>query len=914
MAADSEVFLKTKEIQVGEEAGSATVTIVRTGSTAEAVKIQYGIVDYSATAVEDFVAGLYTVTMPAGATEMTVQVEVVSDKIGEGTEHFTFSLVSAEGAGLGVPRTAWISILDDEAPSPPVVEPPLKSNYVVDQKALVGGLDRPVKFEFSPVDPSRVYVAEKGGTVKVANLQDGTATTLLDLRARVNDYGDRGLLDVALHPDFAKNGFIYVFAVIDPSDAAGLKDEAGPDGSGNRYAQVLRFTASAETGFTTIKQGSEMVLLGGAGRTLKDISGDGVKDFMKPEFADLPSSERHVNQAAPAQKTVNGIKQDFIKVDSMTHAGGSLTFGPDGALYVGIGDGASPNYADPHTYDVQNLDSLSGKILRVDPLTGLGLADNPFAGGVGLDTNKAKVWQSGLRNPFSKAFDAEGRLLISNTGWNLWESILQGEKGANFGWPFYEGADGGVSAPSQFYRQLWEAKAFYAAVERGEVSITAPFRAFSHYDGDPGYQVQAITAGSSVYTGDKYPEALKNDFFFTDYVDGEVFAVDAKDRTQLKFLWQGAPADVPIDFVQGPDGYMYYAKLAYFQPGAGELGRLEISAIEQPQPPPTRCGTEGDDRLVLTAGDEILDGLGGRDWLDMLATGRRGSAVSAQPDGKVGVAHDGQNDAIANVEEIRFADGRLAFDPADPAAKALRLYEAAFDRLPDQSGLNFWINALQDGRPLSLLAEGFLSSPEFAARFGEVAGNGAFVDRLYINVLGRAGEGEGRAFWVGALDGGALGRADVLVAFSESVENRAGTAALLRDGVWDRSEEAMEVARLYDTVFGRRPDVEGLNFWKGALEDGTASLAQMADAFTSGMEFRGRYGALDDRGFAEALYVNALDRPADQAGLDFWARQLGAGVARSEVVLAFSESAEHVALTADAIGGEHPSQFGILFA
>ena len=124
----------------------------------------------------------------------------------------------------------------------------------------------------------------------------------------------------------------------------------------------------------------------------------------------------------------------------------------------------------------------------------------------------------------------------------------------------------------------------------------------------------------------------------------------------------------------------------------------------------------------------------------------------------------------------------------------------------------------------------------------------------------------------------------------------------------------MQVARLYDTVFGRKADIQGLTFWKDALEDGAASREQMADAFTGSAEFRARYGALDDLGFVNALYVNTLDRPADQAGLDFWTGQLDAGAERSAVVLAFSESAEHLALTAPAIGGENPAEFGILFA
>ncbi len=187
------------------------------------------------------------------------------------------------------------------------------------------------------------------------------------------------------------------------------------------------------------------------------------------------------------------------------------------------------------------------------------------------------------------------------------------------------------------------------------------------------------------------------------------------------------------------------------------------------------------------------------------------------------------------------------------------------------------------------------------------------MDRLYGNVLGRAGEADGHGSWVAALEGGA-GRAEVLVAFSESAENKAGTAALVRNGIWDRSEAASEVARLYDTVFGRRPDVGGLSFWTNALEDGAVTLAQVADAFAGSAEFRGGHGALTDREFVEALYGNALDRAPGEAEAGHWVDRLDAGAARSAVVLAFSESAEHVALTAARTGGETPAEFSVLFA
>jgi hypothetical protein len=326
-------------------------------------------------------------------------------------------------------------------------------------------------------------------------------------------------------------------------------------------------------------------------------------------------------------------------------------------------------------------------------------------------------------------------------------------------------------------------------------------------------------------------------------------------------------------------------------------------------------GGAGDDTLVGGLGGDVIDGGAGYDTAAMGAVGFRGAAPAAAAGGTVFATDAAGTDFLVRVEIATFADGRLVMDADAAAARVARLYEAALDRLPDQGGLNFWIASAQDGHPLSALAAGFAGSGEFVARFGAAASdNGAYVDRLYQNVLGRAGEAEGRAFWVASLNGGAS-RADVLVAFSESAENKAGTASLVQGGLWDRSEEAAEVARLYDTVLGRRPEASGLVFWKDALEGGRATIDQVADDFARSQEFRDTYGAATtNRQFAEALYRNALDRGPEQSGLDYWTGRLDAGVARLEVVLAFSESAEHIALTAGDVQSEVPSEFGILFA
>ena len=331
------------------------------------------------------------------------------------------------------------------------------------------------------------------------------------------------------------------------------------------------------------------------------------------------------------------------------------------------------------------------------------------------------------------------------------------------------------------------------------------------------------------------------------------------------------------------------------------------------QPTPVH-GTAGDDTLTGSAGNDAMDGGAGYDTAAMGNAGFRGAGAT-WAGGNLTITSALGTDTLANIEVVTFADGRLVMDENDPAARVTRLYEAGLNRLPDQGGLNFWIDAVQGGQSLSGLAGGFIASPEFQARFGgATSSNDAFVDQLYLNVLGRAAEQGGRDFWVNSLDRGAASRAEVLVGISESPENKAGTAALVQAGIWDRSEAATEVARLYDTVFGRLPDMSGLVAWKTALENGSAILLQVANSFTQSAEFRGQYGDLGNRDFANALYVNTLDRPADQAGLDHWTGVLNSGVSRAEVVLAFSESAEHIALTAANIQSESPGQYGILFA
>jgi len=576
------VFLDSNAYSVREQDGVVTITVSRTGDATGAVNVAYAANPGTATSGADYASVAGVATIAAGETSVSIDIPIVNDGVSETTETFSVSIVSIDSGTLLFPRTATIKILDDENPVTEPTSPPLVSDYDVKIETVAtfvnpdpdGDPDwvyqlQPMSIVWLPGSDNHALVAHKKGQISIVNTATGEVAEdfLIDLRDDVNSNGDRGLMDIAIHPDFHNHPYLYAFYVVDPPGSAGRGGLDGEDGDGNRYAHVVRWELDLSGDVPSLVPGSKQIILGTAGQSLDDVSGHGLIDSTMEENINVPSSE--------IDPVTGEYKQDYIKLDSGTHAGGALAFGPDGMLYVSVGDGASFNMVDPRALSVQDVNSLSGKILRVDPLTGQGLADNPFAT-ADLDANASKVWMLGLRNPFTMAFADDGRLFMSETGWYTYEEINAGEAGANFGWPYFEGADYGELFPTPGYRDAPEAAAFYDQVASGAIEITAAYRALSHFDGDPGFQVNAIVGASSIYTGYRYPSEFLNDYFFTDIVEGEIYAVDIHDRTKIKFV-----ADMgyfgPSHFVQGPDGYMYLLDLV-----DGRMMRLEI-ANETPQ-------------------------------------------------------------------------------------------------------------------------------------------------------------------------------------------------------------------------------------------------------------------------------------------------------------------------------------------
>lgn len=138
-------------------------------------------------------------------------------------------------------------------------------------------------------------------------------------------------------------------------------------------------------------------------------------------------------------------------------------------------------------------------------------------------------------------------------------------------------------------------------------------------------------------------------------------------------------------------------------------------------------------------------------------------------------------DEYTNVERLYFVDKVLALDTNGNAGQAYRLYQAALDRTPDERGLAGWIKFMDEGGALVTMAQQFIESQEFRTKYGALD-NRNFVNQLYLNVLDRNGETSGINGWVNGLENG-LTRSDVLKGFSESTENQANVLGQIRNGI-----------------------------------------------------------------------------------------------------------------------------------
>lgn len=311
-------------------------------------------------------------------------------------------------------------------------------------------------------------------------------------------------------------------------------------------------------------------------------------------------------------------------------------------------------------------------------------------------------------------------------------------------------------------------------------------------------------------------------------------------------------------------------------------------------------GGTGNDILVGGAGSDTLLGgtgidLANYDWLF-----RSYSAQVTSGSGTIAGGSEGGTDSLSSIEGVMFRDGFLDFDVDGVSAKVARLYDSTFQRAPDKSGLDYWVDQIKDlGGTLKQVATAFLNSPEFQVKVGNPT-DSQFVDLLYQNTLHRAADTSGKSYWMGQLASG-VSRADVLIGFSESAEHRTLTSSLVGKGFFETDDSYQATVLLYDTFANRLPDQGGLIYWAEALKTGAMSLGQVAQGFAASPEFTQLTRGMNNSQLVNFMYQNSLNRPADNAGLAYWVDKLDHGLSRGDLLLSFSQSAEHVSLLGSAI-------------
>jgi hypothetical protein len=219
------------------------------------------------------------------------------------------------------------------------------------------------------------------------------------------------------------------------------------------------------------------------------------------------------------------------------------------------------------------------------------------------------------------------------------------------------------------------------------------------------------------------------------------------------------------------------------------VGNVASAAVYVCNTPPSEnyaglvaSGTSGNDVLAGGIASDTIDGGPGfdtviyqcnRDAFTVTKTAS-GWSVSSKAEGI---------DTLANVERIQFGNETLALDISGVAGQAYRVYQAAFNRVPDNGGLKYWIAQMDAGMNQVEVAARFVDSVEFRALYGTNPTNAEFLTRLYSNVLHRTPDPAGYAWWLGELDAGRYNKITALASFSESPENQTGVLNAIMNGI-----------------------------------------------------------------------------------------------------------------------------------
>lgn len=418
----------------------------------------------------------------------------------------------------------------------------------------------------------KMYVWEKDGKVYV--IQNNEKTLFIDISEEVATYGDYGLLGFVLDPNFMKNGYVYLYYVVDKYYLFHYGEE-GYDPAisweGATIARVTRYTSPILTSPNTVDYNSRLVLIGESKSTGFPITGT-------------------------------------------NHGGGGMVFANDGTLFVSCGDGGlgvdydgdaladgiitEEENVEDRVYRCQLINSLNGKIVRIDPNTGNGLSNNPYFEANNPRSAQSRVWALGFRNPFRMAIKPNsgmpGVLYVGEVGWNSREELnIVTTGGQNFGWPIYEGIDlttpwtNPLYIPATYQKPTVEWSHIDENIQPDGTAKVIINNIVSEI-GSPAFSGHSFTGSCSIggvwYKGTNYPEEFRNTYIFADFTAGWIksFSFDNNESpTSFRDLHTSAIGAVSMAY-NPIDESIYYLKLAFNEGDPIEIRKIVYDTTDVP--------------------------------------------------------------------------------------------------------------------------------------------------------------------------------------------------------------------------------------------------------------------------------------------------------------------------------------------
>lgn len=384
------------------------------------------------------------------------------------------------------------------------------------EAAIATGLSSATAMEVAP--NGDLWVLEQAGAIKRFRSGSTSADLVANLSSvGLRSEGERGVLGIAFDPSYATNKFVYIYYT--SSDAP------------NPHNRISRFT----------------------------VNDANAADY---SFVDTTANPALLDEV------------EILNLDPLSsatnHNGGAIHFGPDGKLYVAVGDNANGANA-------QSITTRHGKILRINA-DGSIPADNPASiAGISGTTSGANraIWAAGVRNPFTFTFQpGTGVMFINDVGQNTWEEVDVGGAGRNFGWPGTEGDFNQASFPS----------------------FTRPLYAYSHGSGT--FQGFAITGGAFYNpTTNQFPASYAGDYFFADFVNDWINVMNADGTDVRRFATTALGA---VDLRVANDGSLYYLAR-----DANQVFRVTFTGSDAPaitqQPQNATVSTGGSANFTVAA-------------------------------------------------------------------------------------------------------------------------------------------------------------------------------------------------------------------------------------------------------------------------------------------------------------------------